>query len=49
MSTDNNSEAVSDDAAFVHDVADRLILGGAWTWADHGLRNQGPAPVDGGR
>lgn len=25
---------VVDDEAFLDEVADRLILGGAWTWAD---------------
>lgn len=25
---------VVDDEAFLDDLADRLVLGGAWTWAD---------------
>ncbi len=25
---------VVDDEAFLNDLADRLILGGAWTWAE---------------
>ncbi|MEN4464487.1 hypothetical protein VXE65_20950 [Mycolicibacterium conceptionense] len=28
---------VVEDAALLNDLADRLILGGAWTWADGGL------------
>lgn len=30
-------EFVVDDDTFLNDFADRLILGGAWTWADHDI------------
>ena len=29
-------EGVVDEEAFLRNFADRLILGGAWTWADGG-------------
>lgn len=28
---------VVDDDTFLNDFADRLILGGGWTWADRGM------------
>lgn len=30
----SEDEGVVDDEAFLNDLADRLVLGGAWTWAD---------------
>lgn len=35
-STSSGDECVDDDT-LLNDLADRLILGGAWTWADGGL------------
>ncbi len=37
----DNVEPVPDDQTLLHDFADRLILGGAWTWADGGQPGHG--------